>query len=160
MTGWIVEKISRSGWRQKWRRFRPVTTEVSVRLVSAPRNVGGGRRRGGRGRLGGGSRGAGADRRLPRQLEEDVVEGRPPQAHVADADPGLPQRRRGFLHEDEALAGRREGQPVRAAVLLRRAAAHARERLLGLLPLPHVGELDLEDLAADAVLELVPGSFR
>ena len=35
MIGWIVEKTSRSGWRQKWRRFRIVTTAVSVMLVSA-----------------------------------------------------------------------------------------------------------------------------
>jgi hypothetical protein len=40
MIGWIVEKMSRSGWRQKWRRFRPVTTAVSVMFVSALRRVG------------------------------------------------------------------------------------------------------------------------
>ena len=40
MIGWIVEKTSRSGWRQKWRRFRIVTTALSVTLVSAPRSDG------------------------------------------------------------------------------------------------------------------------
>ena len=30
MIGWIVEKMSRSGWRTKWRRLRPLTTRASV----------------------------------------------------------------------------------------------------------------------------------
>ncbi len=40
------------------------------------------------------------------------------------------------------------------------AAADAKERGLGLVTLLHVGQLDLEDLAADAVFELVAGPFR
>ena len=62
-------------------------------------------------------------RGLTRQLEEDVVECRAPQAHVADADPGVTKRCRRLLDEDEALARRRQGQPVRTPVLLRGAAA-------------------------------------
>jgi hypothetical protein len=42
MIGWIVEKISRSGWRTKWRRLRTLTTCASV--MSA-RNSRGDRRR-------------------------------------------------------------------------------------------------------------------
>ena len=99
-------------------------------------------------------------RRLTGQLEEDVVERRAPQAHVADADAGVTKRCCRLLDEDEALARRREGQPVRTPVLLRGAAADLRERRLGLVTLRDVGQLHLEDLAADAVLELVTGPFR
>src|SRR5207245_7108387 len=35
-----------------------------------------------------------------------------------------------------------------------------KERGLGLVTLPHVGQLDLEDLPADTVLELVAGPLR
>src|SRR5207247_889908 len=55
---------------------------------------------------------------------------------------------------------RRQGQPVGTPILLRGAAADPRERRLGLVALPQVGQLHLEDLAADAVLELVTGPFR
>ena len=65
-------------------------------------------------------------RRLTGQLEEDVVERRSAQAHVADADPGVTKLCRGLLDEDEALARRRQGQPVRPPVLLRSAAADAK----------------------------------
>src|SRR4026208_360515 len=108
MIGWIVEKMSRSGWRQKWRRFRPVTTAVSVMFVSALLRVGtcrrgrgragsvtgvSGRATAGPGRAGAGAGGPGGrrgrqstgdlrlsvlSRRLTGQLKEDVVERRPP----------------------------------------------------------------------------------
>jgi hypothetical protein len=69
---------------------------LSVRLVSAPRNDGacgrGSRRGTPQGLLvrhgSGDLRFAVLARRLAGQLEEDVVERRSTQAHVADADPG------------------------------------------------------------------------
>ena len=99
-------------------------------------------------------------RRLAGQLEEDVVERRSAQADVADADPGATELGGGLLDEDEALPRRRQGQPVRPLILLRSAAADAKERGLGLVTLLHVGQLDLEDLAADAVFELVARPLR
>ena len=167
MIGWIVEKTSRSGWRQKWRRFRIVTTAVSVTLVSAAswrRCVGAPARAGtlhdrllGHGSCG--LRFAVLARRLTGQLQEHVVERRPPQAHVADADPGAAELRGGLLDQHEAIPRRRQGQPVRPPVLLRSAAADAKQRRLCLDALLHVGQLHLEDLAADAVLELAARPF-
>ena len=49
MIGWIVEKISRSGWRTKWRRLRTLTTRASV---TSPRRLRGERRRHCDGRFG------------------------------------------------------------------------------------------------------------
>src|SRR5262245_8107422 len=88
-------------------------------------------------------------RRLTGQLEEDVVERRAPQAHVTDAHASATQLGGRFLDQDEALPRRRQGQPVRPLIFFRRAAADAKERSLGLLALVYVGQLHLEDLAAD-----------
>ena len=85
MIGWIVEKTSRSGWRQKWRRFRIVTTAVSVTLVSAARSDGAWAPRARARTLHGGLVGHGGcglrfavlARRLAGQLQEHVVERRP-----------------------------------------------------------------------------------
>ena len=99
-------------------------------------------------------------RRLAGQLQEHVVERRPAQAHVVDADPGAAELRGGFLDQDEALARRRQGQPVRPPVLLRSAAADTKQRSLCLGALPHVGQLHLEDVAADPVFELAARAFR
>ena len=52
------------------------------------------------------------------------------------------------------------GEPVRALVRLRIAAAHPGEHRLRPVTLPRAGQFHLQDLAADAVLELVPGSLR
>ena len=51
MIGWIVEKISKSGWRMKWRRLRTLTTPASV---MSPRSSRGERRRHRDGRVGAG----------------------------------------------------------------------------------------------------------
>ncbi len=94
MTGWIVENTSRSGWRRKWR-FRIVTTVLSVTLVSAPRSDGACGRGSRRGRSRTFSSGTAAAlcglpfrSVLAGQLEEDVIQRRSAQAHVAAADPG------------------------------------------------------------------------
>src|SRR2546427_532207 len=94
MIGWIVENTRRSGWRQKWRRFRIVTTPISVTLDSTSRSEGA------RGSRRGCSTGFSLDvtaglgdlpyvlaRGPAGQLEEDIVERRSAQAHVADANP-------------------------------------------------------------------------
>jgi len=47
-----------------------------------------------------------------------------------------------------------------ALVGLRRAAAHPRQHRLRPVPLPRAGQFHLQDLAADPVLELVPGALR
>ena len=82
------------------------------------------------------------------------------QPDVADSDlcPAQPGGR--LLHQLEAVARGREGEPVRALVRLRLAAAHSGEDRLRPVTLPRAGQFDLQDLAADAVLELVPGSLR
>src|SRR5262245_18880589 len=98
MTGWMVEKVSRSGWRMKWRRLRPVTTAASV---IAERAAGGdgsrshrtglrgagtsgaGCRGRGRRRVGGGGPAAVLAGRGAGQLQEDIVQGGPAQPDVA-----------------------------------------------------------------------------
>src|SRR5262249_29964632 len=94
------------------------------------------------------------------QLQEDIVQRGPAQPDVADADLRLAQPGGRFLHQLEPVARGREGEPVRALVRLRLAAAHPREHRLRPITLPHAGQFYLQDLAADAVLELVPGSLR
>ena len=84
MTGWMVEKISRSGWRMKWRRLRPVTTTASVTAAAhRPRSDGTPqlRSRGTSRRAPAASTAARvgpvavlAGRRAPVELQEDVVE--------------------------------------------------------------------------------------
>src|SRR5439155_8836204 len=93
------------------------------------------------------------------QLKEDVVERRPSEPHVADADPRAAELGGGLLDEDEALSWRRQRESVRSPVLLGCAAADAKERSLSRVALVKVGQLDFEKLAADAVLQLVTGSF-
>ena len=134
MIGWIVEKMSRSGWRQKWRRFRIVTTAMSVTLDSASRSDGACGRHSRRGRpdraLGHGNGALRVSRSRSEaagQLQEDVIERRPTQAHLADADPRATQLRGGLLDKDQALPRRRQRQPVRPPVLLRLAAADAKQ---------------------------------
>ena len=92
------------------------------------------------------------------QLQEDVVQRGPAQPDVADADLCLAQLRGRLLHQLEPVARGRKGEPVRALVRLRLAAAHPGEHRLRPVTLPRAGQFHLQDLAADAVLELVPGS--
>ena len=70
------------------------------------------------------------------QLQEDIVQRGPAQPDVADADlcPAQPGGR--LLHQQEPVAGGREGEPVRALVRLRLAAAHPGEPGRALLPRP------------------------
>ena len=169
MTGWIVEKTSRSGWRQKWRRFRIVTTAVSVTLVSAPRSDGAC----GRGQpartLAGPSRPARQRRSaaVPFSLGASPVSWRKTSSSVGRRRPmsltPIPARR------SSAAASSTRTRLSRGAGKVSRFGRSSSsgapqptrsERGLGLVTLPHVGQLDLEDLAADAVLELVAGPFR
>src|SRR5207244_31525 len=62
--------------------------------------------------------------------------------------------------EAEAVWWRGHGQPVRPLILLRGAAADTKQRCLRLVTLLNVSQLYLEDLAADAVFQLVAGAFR
>ena len=94
------------------------------------------------------------------QLQEDVVQRGPAQPDVADADLGPAQPGRRLLHQLQPVARRWEREPVRALVRLRLAAAHPGEHRLRPVPLPRAGQFHLQDLAADPVLELVPGSLR
>ena len=94
--------------------------------------------------------------RRPRELQEDVVEGRPAEPEVADPDPFAAQLRGGVLDQLEAVPWGRHRQPVRTLVRLGIPTAHPGERLLSELALGGVRKLDLEDLAADLFLELVP----
>src|SRR5690242_21698453 len=83
---------------------------------------------------------------LAGQLQEDIVERRSAQAHLADADLRATQFGGGFLDQDEALPRRRQRQAVRSPVLLRLAAADAEQCGPGLLPLALIRQLDLEDV--------------
>jgi len=94
------------------------------------------------------------------QLQEDIVQRGPAQPDVADADLCPAQLGGRLLHQLEPVARGREGEPVRALVRLRLAAAHPRQHRLRPVTLRHAGQFHLQDLAADAVLELVPGSLR
>ena len=94
------------------------------------------------------------------QLQENIVQRGPAQPDVADADLGPAQPRGRLLHQREPVARGREGEPVRALVGLRITAAHPGEHRLRPVTLPCAGQFHLQDLAADAVLELVPGSLR
>src|ERR1700687_4002993 len=64
------------------------------------------------------------------QLKEDIVKRRPTQTHVADPDSCATKLGGSLLDEDEAVARRRQGQPVRPFILLRSAAADAKKRSL------------------------------
>jgi hypothetical protein len=94
------------------------------------------------------------------QLQEDIVQCGPAQPDVADADLCPAQLRGRLLHQLEPVPRGRKGEPVRALVRLRITAAHPGEHRLRPVTLPHAGQFHLQDLAADAVLELVPGSLR
>ena len=177
MIGWIVEKISSWGWRMKWRRLRPVTTRASL---PADRSV----RREGRCSARTSSRGASAAarrarrrrraprargpvragavlaRRRARELQEHVVQRRAAQPEVAHPDPRVTQRRSGVLDQLEAIARRGQRELVEALARLGLAAAHPGEHGLRLVALSGAGQLDLEDLPADAILELVAGPLR
>ena len=94
------------------------------------------------------------------QLQEDIIERGPAQPDVADADLGPAQLGGCLLHQLEPVARGRKGEPVRALVRLGLAAAHPRQQRLRPVTLPRAGQFYLQDLAADAILELVPGSLR
>src|SRR5436190_139414 len=98
-------------------------------------------------------------RRCASELQEYVVKRRPPQAEVTHGDPRLSQGRRSVLDQLETIPRRRERQLVEAVAGLWIAAADRGEHGLCLLPLRRAGQLDLEDLAADAVLELAAGAL-
>ena len=82
------------------------------------------------------------------------------QPDVGDADLCPAQPRDRLLHQLKPVARGREGEPVRALVRLGFAAAHPGEHRLRPVTLPRAGQFHLQDLAADAVLKLVPGSLR
>jgi hypothetical protein len=145
-------------------------------FVSTLRSVGGCRCRGGRGRAAIAGSGTATAVGLPLSpggwpvrwrktsssvgLREKAWFGcRPPDSEVADANPRTTELGGRLFDEDKALARRRQGQPVRTPVFLRDAAADPSERCLGLVALSDVEQFDLEDLAANAVLELVARSL-
>ena len=168
MTGWIVEKTRRSGWRQKWRRFRIVTTPMSVTLDSASRSDGACAAREPTRPL------HGARRARPRRSAVSrsrsaawPVSWRKTSSSVGRRRPmsltPIPARRSSAAASStrtRLVPRRGQGQPVRPLILLRCAAADAKQRGLRLVTLLNVGQLDLEDLAADAVFQLVAGALR
>jgi hypothetical protein len=91
-------------------------------------------------------------------LQEHIVQRGPTQPDVADVDLGPAQPGRRLLDQLEPVARGREGEPVRALVRFKLAAAHPRQDRLRPVALRHAGEFHLQDLAAGPVLELVPGS--
>src|SRR6185312_13438880 len=94
------------------------------------------------------------------QLQEDIIGRGAAQPDVADADlcPAQPGGR--LLHQLEPVARGREGEPVRALVRLRLTAADSGEHRPRPVTLPRARQFHLQDLATDAVLELVAGSLR
>ena len=92
---------------------------------------------------------------IPGQLEEDVVERRAPQGKVAGGDARIAQRRRSGRHQLDAVAAGRHRELVRALGGLGITATDRGQGRPRAVPLVGAGELDLQDLAADAILELV-----
>ena len=107
-----------------------------------------------------GGKGAVFARRLSRQLQEDVVERGASQCKVAGHDAFVTQRRRGSRHQLNSVAAGGHRELVRPLGGLRIAATHCRKRCPCTPPIRGLGELHLQDLAPDAVLELVAGSLR
>ena len=93
-------------------------------------------------------------------MQEHVVERRPPQAEVAHRDPRLSQSRGSILDQLETVARHGKGQLVEAVAGLWLTAADRPEHHRCLLALPRTRQLDLEDLAAHAVLELAARTLR
>ena len=83
----------------------------------------------------------------------------PREGKVAHADVGVAQRCSGVLDQLEPVSRRRQRQPVGPLLRLRLAAAHAAQHGLGLVAARGARKLDLEDLAADPLLQLVPGAL-
>src|SRR5205823_1748585 len=98
-------------------------------------------------------------RRRARELQEYVVERRPAEPQVAYSDPRMPERRSGILDQLQPIPRRRHRELVQSLARLWSAAADPREQRLGLVALRCVDQLDLEDLPADAVLELASGAL-
>jgi len=98
-------------------------------------------------------------RRRTGELQEHVVECWPAQPEAVHADTGVSQRRGCVLDQLEAVPRSRHRQPVGAILRLRVAAADAAQHGLGLVAVRRARELDLEDLTADALLQLVPGAL-
>ena len=99
-------------------------------------------------------------RRRARELQEHVVEGWSTQPEVAHPDARMTERRSCVLDQLEAVSRRGERELVRPAAGLWLAAAHPREHRLRLVALGGAGQLHLQDLPTDAILELVAGPLR
>src|SRR5207244_7984519 len=93
-------------------------------------------------------------------LQEHVLERRAAQPEIADAATRATRRRGGVLDELESVARGRKREPIRVLARLRIAAAHPGEHGLRLVALSRGAQLDLEDLPADAVLQLVARALR
>ena len=94
----------------------------------------------------------GRDRLVAGEGEEDVVERGPPDAEVLDADAGVVEPAYRLHDRAGALLDR---CAHRRPSMCGRLAGHRRERLGGRSASRAVGQVDLEPLAADAVLQLV-----
>src|SRR6266567_1751289 len=99
-------------------------------------------------------------RRHPRELQEHVIERRAAQPEIADADTRVTQRRSGVLDELESITRSWKTEPIQVLARLRIAAAHPGEHGLRLVALSRGAQLDLEDLPADAVLQLIARALR
>ncbi len=138
MIGWTVNASSSSGLRGSRIRLRSAMMSVSVtsRLMRRPpRRI--------RRRLLGGMAG---------QRQEHVVERRPAQVDVLDADPLVGEA--AAPPRDHAAAGAHR-HADQAVLGHRRVIGHGRQRRDGAVAVVGSLELDLDALAADAVLELV-----
>ena len=143
MIGWTVKAISRSGWRGIRSRLRlsdaPACRTTQPQPHPPPRSASS--------LLG----------RVAGEREEHVVERRPAQRDVVDADAGVVERAARPRRSRRARRDRDAHDAVLdvgALVGTSRAAPRSRARLVG-------GRrgCDLEPLAADAVLELVRGAL-
>jgi hypothetical protein len=95
-----------------------------------------------------------------RELQEYVIQGGTAQPEVADAYLCETQLGGGVLDQLEAIPGRRERQLVGPVARVGIPAADPRQHGLSPFALRGVGQLDLEDLPAHAILELVAGALR
>ena len=168
MIGWIVENTSRSGWRQKCRRFRighdGVVDRGSTRRLAVRLRVG---RQSRRACSTGIAATAAVPCGLPFSLGAWPVSCRKTSSSVGPRRPisltPIPARR------SSAAASSTRTRLSRGAGIVSRSGRPScsgwpqptrSSAALGLVTLLHVGQLDLEDLTADAILQLVAGPFR
>ena len=119
-----------------------------------PRGLDRGRRRGGCPRL----VGVVASGRAG-QLQEHVIERGTAQRETGHLDSGAVQGSRGLLDQLEPMPRGWQREPVGAVFRLRLAAPDAPQHGQSLVPPCRARELDLEDLTADALLQLVAGAL-